>query len=144
MTWAILIIAVALVGYFNYYLNLAPGTDPEDFRIGPQQLNITCDCYLNTLILGGILILALSAASSVFTSRIELYLVGGIAFSAVTLAGILGRRRRYQDWHELNKIFQRVVPKSHLRQSYRSPVDIIFDDEDDDDDDEFDIDDYEI
>jgi len=138
--WVILIGIISVMTYFNYYLNLAPGTDPEDFRVGSPQLNITCDCYLNTLILGGILVLGLSAASSVFSSRWELYLVGGVAFTVVTIAGILGRRRRYKEWQELHKVFQRAVPRTHLLNDYRSPVDIIFDE--DEDEDEFDIDDY--
>ncbi|TFG34559.1 hypothetical protein EU527_02780 [Candidatus Thorarchaeota archaeon] len=141
LMWAILISIVGVLAYFNYYLNLAPGTDPEDFRVGPQQLNITCDCYLNTLILGGILVLGLSAGSSIFSSRLELYLVGGIAFGVVTLAGILGRHRRYVEWRELHKVIQRAVPRSHLMQGYRSPVEILFDDEENDED-EFEIDDY--
>ena len=136
--WAILIVVIGAVSYFNYYLNLAPGTDPEDFRVGPQQLNMTCDCYLNTLILGGILILGLSAVSSAFSSRIELYFVGGLSFIIISLAGILGRRKRYHEWNELDRVFLRAVPKSHLMQGYRSPVDIMFEDDDDDNDDEFD------
>ncbi len=139
LTWAILIGVIGVISYFNYYLNLAPRTDPEDFRVGPPQLNMTCDCYLNTLILGGILIMALSAASSAFSSRLELYVTGGISFIVVTLAGILGRRKRYREWRELHQVFQRAIPKSNLMQGYRSPVDILFDDEDEEDefDDEY-------
>ena len=136
----ILVAIIGVLAYFNYYLNLAPGTDPEDFRVGPQQLDITCDCYLNTLILGGILVLGLSAVSSVFTSRWELYVVGGIAFTVITLAGIVGRRRRYREWQEMHKVFQRAMPRSQLMKDYRSPVDIFFDD--DEDDDEFDYEYY--
>ncbi len=139
LTWAILISVIGIISYFNYYLNLAPGTDPEDFRVGPPQLNVTCDCYLNTLILSGILVIGLSAASSAFTSRLELFVAGGISFIVVTLAGVLGRRKRYREWRELHQVFQRAVPKSHLKQRYRSPVDIIFEDDDEDevDDDYF-------
>ena len=120
VTWALLIGTIAAIAYFNFYLNLASGADPEDFRIGPPQLNMTCDCYLNTIILGGILVLGLSTISSIFSSRIELFITGGIAFVIVTLAGILGRKKRYEKWNELNEVIQRAVPRAHLMQG-KSP-----------------------
>lgn len=136
VTWALLIGTIAAIAYFNFYLNLASGADPEDFRIGPPQLNMTCDCYLNTIILGGILVLGLSTISSIFSSRIELFITGGIAFVIVTLAGILGRKKRYEKWNELNEVIQRAVPRAHLMQGYRSPIDIVFEDDEDNEDDE--------
>jgi hypothetical protein len=133
LIFAILALVVSVLALFNYYLNLAPGTDPEDFSIGPQELNITCDCYLNTLILGGILVIALGAGSGLFESRTELYISGIIAFVLVTIAGIIGRRRRHREWEEFDKIVRRAIPKKHFMLQNRTPVDIIFDDEDDED-----------
>lgn len=138
LIFVILIVVILATAIFNYYLNLAPGTDPDDFQVGPPQLNITCDCSLNILILGGILVLALSAGSSMFDSRIELILTGVLAFAAVTIAGFFGRYKRHREWREFDRVIRRVVPQSHLRSGIGS-VDIIFDD---DDDDEFDLDEY--
>ncbi|MGY5858373.1 MAG: hypothetical protein RTU63_03315 [Candidatus Thorarchaeota archaeon] len=129
ITLVIVIAGVLLVAVFNYYLNLAPGSDPDDFAMGPPQMNITCDCYLNTLILGGIMVVAFSAASSMFSSRIELYFVGGLAFAAVTIAGIIGRRKRHAEWKEDEKVIRRAIQKTQFG---RGPVDILFDEEDDD------------
>jgi hypothetical protein len=137
---AIVIAGVAIVSWFNYYLNLAPGSDPDDFAVGPPQLNITCDCYLNTLILGGIMVVAFSAGSSLFSSRIELYIIGIIAFAVVTIAGIIGRRKRHAEWKEDEKVIRRAIQKTQFRRG-PSPgqVDIFFDDEDDD---KYDYEDY--
>ena len=33
----ILVIGTILAIVFNYYLNTAPGSDPEDFIIGPEE-----------------------------------------------------------------------------------------------------------
>ncbi len=132
---AILTVVIVALAIFNYYLNLAPGADPEDFQIGPPQLNMTCDCSLNTLIIGGILVLALSAGSGMFESRIELYVVGIIAFSVISIAGIIGRRKRYREWKEFDKVIRRAIPKTHLMTQHGTPVDIIFDDDQDEEDD---------
>jgi hypothetical protein len=139
---AILIVVVSVLALFNYYLNLAPGSDPEDFNIGPPELNITCDCYLNTLILGGVLVIALGAGSGIFESRIELYASGIIAFAVVTLAGIIGRRRRYKEWKEFDKVIRRAIPKKHLFTQNRTPIDIVFDDEDEGDEEYYDYGEY--
>jgi len=139
LTWAVLVIVVLLTTAFNYYLNLASGSDPEDFQVGPQQLGITCDCSLNVLIIGGIVVLALSAVSGVFDSRLQLYLVGIVSFSLITLAGFIGRRRRHQEWKELRRVIQRAVPASSHVGFGKAPVDITFEDEDDE---EFDYDAY--
>jgi hypothetical protein len=135
LTLMILIVATSALVAFNYYLNLAPGTDPEDFAVGPPQLNLSCDCFLNTLILGGILVIALSAGSGMFENRMELYASGIIAFSAVTIAGIIGRRKRYREWKEFDKVIKRAIPKTHLMTQHGNPVDIFFDEELDDEDD---------
>jgi hypothetical protein len=135
LTLMILITATLVLTVFNYYLNLAPGADPDDFAFGPPQLNLTCDCFLNTLILGGILVIALSAGSGMFENRIELYVSGIIAFSVVTIAGIIGRRKRYREWREFDKVIRRAIPKTHLMTQHGNPVDIFFDEELDDEDD---------
>ena len=139
LTWAILVVVVLLATAFNYYLNLAPGADPEDFQVGPPQLGITCDCSLNIIIIGGIVVLGMSAASGLFDSRIMLYIVGIVAFSVITIAGFIGRRRRHQEWKELRKVIARAVPTSSFLGSQGPSVDIIYEEEDDE---EFDFDDY--
>ncbi|MFW9794620.1 MAG: hypothetical protein ACFFEE_09980, partial [Candidatus Thorarchaeota archaeon] len=120
--WAIVIAGTLMAAAFNYVLNLAPGSDPEDFQVGPTELNITCDCSLNVLIVGAIVILALSAASGLFSSRIELYIVGGVAFFVITIAGIIGRRKRHREWKELHKAIKRAVPSSQYADYRRAPV----------------------
>ncbi|MHA1936367.1 MAG: hypothetical protein ACW97A_13920 [Candidatus Thorarchaeota archaeon] len=127
----VLTIGVLLAAVFNYILNLAPGSDPEDFQVGPSQLGITCDCYLNTLILGGIVVLALSLSSAAFTSRIELYIVGIVAFILVTAAGIYGRRKRYKEWKEMDYVLKRAVSSSYPRMSGR--LDIPYDEDEEPD-----------
>jgi hypothetical protein len=139
LAWSVLVVAVLLASGFNYYLNLAPGADPEDFQVGPPQLGITCDCSFNILIVGGIVVLALSAVSGLFDTRLELYIVGIVAFSLITAAGFIGRRRRHQDWKELRKAIERAVPTSSIFGFRRAPVDIVFEDEEDED---FDYDEY--
>lgn len=139
----LIVVAVSFLSVFNYYLNLAPGADPDDFRIGPPQLNLTCDCYLNPLILGGILVIALSAGSGMFQTRPELFLTGIISFAVVTVAGVIGRRRRYNEWKDFDSVVRRAIPKASLMTQYRSPVDILFDDEEEDEDeDDYDFEDY--
>lgn len=132
-------VVVLLASVFNYYLNLAPGSDPEDFQVGPPQLGITCDCSINILIIGGIVVLALSAASGAFDTRLELYIVGIAAFSLITVAGFIGRRRRHKEWRELRKAIERSVPKTSIFGFDRAPMDIVFED---DEEDEFDYDEY--
>ncbi|MFX1560851.1 MAG: hypothetical protein ACFFBL_09725 [Promethearchaeota archaeon] len=139
LTWIILVVAILLASVFNYYLNLAPGADPEDFQIGPPQLGITCDCSINVLIIGGIVVLALSAVSGLFDTRLELYLVGIVSFILITAAGFTGRRRRHREWRELRKAIERAVPSSSFFGYRRAPVDIVFEDEDEED---FDFDEY--
>ncbi len=134
LTWVVIIIGTLLAAAFNYILNLAPGSDPEDFRVGPKEMNITCDCPINILIIGGIMVLALSAVTGVFSTREELYLVGGITFAVITIAGLIGRRRRHREWKELRRAIRRAVPGSYA--DYRSaPMDIVFDEDDEEEDD---------
>ena len=139
LTWIVVVVVVLLASVFNYYLNLAPGSDPEDFQVGPPQLGITCDCSINILIIGGIVVLALSAASGAFDTRLELYIVGIAAFSLITVAGFIGRRRRHKEWRELRKAIERSVPKTSIFGFDRAPMDIVFED---DEEDEFDYDEY--
>jgi len=139
LTWIVLVVVVLITSAFNYYLNLAPGADPEDFQVGPPQFNITCDCSLNVLIIGGIVVLALSAVSGIFESRLELYIVGIVAFSLISAAGIIGRLRRHREWREIQIAIERAVPGSSFPGFQKAPVDITFDD---DDDDEFDYGEY--
>ena len=133
--WALLIVGTLLAAAFNYILNHASGADPEDFQIGPSEMNITCDCPINVLIIGGIMILALSAVSGVFSSRIELYIVGGVSFAVITIAGFIGRRKRHREWKELRKAIRRSVPSQQYSGFRRAPVDISFEEDDDEEED---------
>jgi len=125
----VIVVGVLIATLFNYILNRAPGSDPEDFQVGPPQLGIRCDCFLNTLIIGSILILALSASSYVFETRTELHIVGFIAFVIITAAGIYGRIIRHREWRELGEILERAVPKPPDR-PYPESFDISIEDED--------------
>ncbi|NOR39464.1 MAG: hypothetical protein GQ580_07745 [Candidatus Thorarchaeota archaeon] len=125
----VVVVGVLIAALFNYILNRAPGSDPEDFQVGPPQLGIKCDCFLNTLIIGSILILALSASSYVFETRTELHIVGFIAFVIITAVGIYGRIMRHHEWRELVEILERAVPKPPDR-PYPESFDISIEDED--------------
>ncbi len=125
----IIVVGVLIATLFNYILNRAPGSDPEDFQVGPPQIGIRCDCVLNTLIIGSILVLALSASSYVFETRTELYIVGFIAFTIITAAGVYGRIIRHREWRELGEILERAVPKPPDR-PYPESFDIPIEDED--------------
>ena len=125
----IIIMGVLIATAFNYILNRAPGSDPEDFQMGPPQLGIRCDCFLNTLIIGSILVLALSASSYVFETRTELHIAGFIAFVIITAAGIYGRTIRHREWKELGEILERAVPKPPDR-PYPESFDIVIEDDD--------------
>ncbi|MFW9976130.1 MAG: hypothetical protein ACFFDQ_12740 [Candidatus Thorarchaeota archaeon] len=137
LSWVVLVTVVLLAAAFNYYLNLAPGADPEDFQVGPPQLGITCDCPLNIIIIGGIIALALSAVSGFFNSRTELIIAGIISFSLITIAGYIGRNRRHKEWKELHKAIERSIPSTAFVGYQRAPTDITFEDEDDEDFDEY-------
>ena len=124
---------VVVVSWFNYILNRAPGSDPDDFLIGPEGMQLQCDCFLNTMIVGGIFVVAVAIASSAFTSRTELYLIGIIAYVLITAAGVYGRRQRYNEWKELDGVLQRAVPKAPRRAFDRDRLDIFFEEDDEDD-----------
>ncbi|UCE09419.1 MAG: hypothetical protein JSW61_10655 [Candidatus Thorarchaeota archaeon] len=132
--WAIIGLSIGALAFLNYLLNHAPGSDPEDFQLGPAELGVSCDCFLIPMVLGGIAVLGLSISSGAFDSREELYIVGIVAFSIITLAGYIGRRRRYREWRELRRIFERAVPTSTIHRPVDNPVDIQyeFDDEEED------------
>jgi hypothetical protein len=133
------IVALGIVGgvlfasWFNYILNRAPGSDPDDFLIGPKALEIRCDCFINTMIVGGIVVLAMALMSSAFATRMEMYLVGLVAYFIITLAGAYGRKKRHEDWRELNGILKRSVPQSRnlIR---RDRLDMLFRDYDEEED----------
>ncbi len=127
----IVILVITGASIFNYFMNWAPGSEPADFEIGPKELHIRCDCFLNVLIIGGIVSIALTLYSFAFT-REELYLTVLIAFLVITLSGVLGRRRRYQEWKELAALVERAMPMDSILTD-RS-IDIFFDEDTDEDD----------
>lgn len=131
VVFLLVIIAVLIASAFNYLLNRAPGSVPEDYTIGPPELEVRCDCCLSPLIIGGILVIALAIMSTSFDSRIELYIVGLVAFLIVTAAGIYGRRKRRRDWQELDAVLERVVPEPPRHILDYSDFDFEEDDEDD-------------
>ncbi len=130
----ILVIGTTLAVIFNYYLNRAPGSDPEDFIIGPDELGLKCDCFLNTIIVAGIAAFAVSVSSNAFDNRIELYVIAITVFVIVAIAGVIGRRQRYQDWKELADIIKRSVPTMVDRPT--GSVDYVFDEEETETDEE--------
>jgi hypothetical protein len=132
------VIAIGILGgvlfasWFNYILNRAPGSDPDDFLIGPQVLEIRCDCFINTMIVGGIAVLAMALMSSVFDSRTELYIVGIVSYIVITIAGVYGRKKRHEDWRELNGILKRSFPESR-NPTRRDRLDMMFRDYEEED-----------
>ena len=124
-----IIAGTILAALFNYYFNRAPGSDPEDFQIGPKEMGIQCDCIFNTLIIGAIAALAIAASSSGFDQMEDFFIVAFIVFAVVTFAGILGRRQRYRDWNDMSHVLKRVV--SPRKGFYPGPVDVQFDDDED-------------
>ncbi|NHJ14839.1 MAG: hypothetical protein EAX95_14255 [Candidatus Thorarchaeota archaeon] len=132
IVFLLVIVAVLVASAFNYFLNRAPGSVPEDYTIGPAEFEIRCDCCLNPLIVGGILVIALAIMSASFDSRTELYIVGFTAFIIVTIAGIYGRRQRHKDWEELDAVLERVVPEPPRQILDYTDFDIDEDDEEDD------------
>ncbi len=106
----VIVVGTVIAAIFNYYLNKAPGSDPEDFQVGPQELGLTCDCYLNTVIVSAIAVVAVLTASSAFGSIWELVIIGSFVFFTITVAGIIGRHHRYQDWKMMARVLVRSVP----------------------------------
>ncbi|MHA2140263.1 MAG: hypothetical protein ACXADF_03460 [Candidatus Thorarchaeota archaeon] len=127
-----IVCGVLLASWFNYILNRAPGSDPDDYLIGPRALEIRCDCFINTMIVGGIVVVALAIMSSVFASRTEMYIVGILAYIVITLAGVYGRKKRHEDWRELDGILKRSVPRSR-NPTRRNNLDMLFRDYEEED-----------
>lgn len=126
----VLAVCTFLAALFNYYLNRAPGSHPEDFRVGPPELGITCDCYLNILIVSAIAVVAVLAVSTVFGSIWELVIVGTLIFFSITLAGMLGRHHRHSDWRSIERVIARAVPS--FNESRPASTDLYFDEDEDD------------
>jgi hypothetical protein len=127
----VIIIVIVVASTFNFVLNRAPGSDPEDFRVGPPELGITCDCFLIPLIVSGIVVIGMSISAGVFASRMELYLSALIAFFTITYAGFLGRRARYRDWREITEVLERAIPIDQWDRGYDPYIDTFPEDEDD-------------
>jgi hypothetical protein len=125
----LLVVGVAVAAVFNYFLNLAPGSEPQDFEVLHVGSGVRCDCFLNTLILGGIVALAMALSSSAFSSRTELYAYGFLSFALITLAGIMGRLRRHREWRDMDGVLERVLPEDT-----EGLIGVSFDDEDKEDD----------
>jgi hypothetical protein len=127
-----IIFLVTLGSIFNYYLNRAPGADPDDFQIavGPIESGITCDCFLNTLIVSTITAIIIALSADLFESTIELLYYGVGSFIVVWIAGILGRMRRHAEWKELDEVVRRVVPTPIFDDLDEERIDILFDDDD--------------
>jgi hypothetical protein len=123
-------LGILVASIINYYLNLAPGADPNDFQVGPNELGITCDCYLNMLIISSIVVLALALSSYMFDSAIEVVVLGIIGFVVVTLAGYYGRRKRYRHWEDMEDMLDRVIPRGRIRRPIDDTIDLFFDDDD--------------
>ena len=127
MLGLIIVVGTITATIFNYYLNRAPGADPEDFQIGPPELGLKCDCYLNTIIVAGIAVIGIASVSGSFENRLEFYLIALAVFLAVTLAGIIGRIQRYREWKEMSQVLMRSVPT--MVDHPTGSVDYTFDDE---------------
>ncbi|MFW9979293.1 MAG: hypothetical protein ACFFEJ_14510 [Candidatus Thorarchaeota archaeon] len=126
-TGIVIAVGTLLAALFNYYLNRAPGSDPDDFQVGPPELGITCDCYLNTLIVSVIGVVAVLATSSSFGSVWELVIVGATVFFTITIAGILGRHHRYREWKTIQRVLVRAVPS--VSETRPSSTDLYFDED---------------
>jgi ABC-type xylose transport system permease subunit len=70
--------------------------------------------------------------SSVFASRTEMYIVGIVAYVIITLAGVYGRKKRHEDWRELDGILKKSFPESRIR-TRRDRLDTLFRDYDEED-----------
>ncbi len=133
---AAIVLATVIIAFFNYYLNYAPGTTPDDFAIGPQGSPIRCDCCINYLILGAITVGAIAVSSRYFDTLPELLLVVAMVFFSITLAGYVGRRRRHHEWREGYEMLQIAMGPGHMwhHDSYEHFDPEAYDDEDDMDD----------
>lgn len=136
VTLVIILAGIVLTGTFNYVLNRASGAEPEDFEIGPSSMGIRCDCFVNTLVIAAIVVLAIGLSSAAFSSRLELYVTGALAFIGITMAGLLGRRRRHREWREMEEILERAVPEGYLDETQADSGDLPPDDDESDSDDD--------
>jgi hypothetical protein len=134
VTLTIILVGITAAGIFNYILNRAPGAEPEDFEFGPSGMAIRCDCVMNIFVIAAIVVLALALSSAAFSSRAELYGTGFLTFLAITLAGLLGRRRRHREWREIEVILERVVPDDYLDQTEEDYMGTPSDEDDEDSD----------
>ncbi len=128
----ILAIGTTIGTIFNYFLNRAPGSEPEDYQIGPPAFNISCDCAFIPLIISGIAVLIIATSPRVFANRNEMYITGLVVFFIITMAGFIGRRRRHQEWKELQDIFERAVVMPHIQMELEEFDDMLHRDDDDD------------
>jgi hypothetical protein len=122
-------VLILLGSIFNYYLNRAPGSDPDDFRIGPMNSGITCDCFLNTLIIGVIVGIMIATSASLFDSTVELIYAGVFSFLIVWIVGIWGRIRRHAEWREFDEVVRRAVPPPTFDEMDEDYIDLAFDDD---------------
>jgi hypothetical protein len=127
-----ILLGISLGSIFNYFLNRAPGADPDDFQItvGSTNTGITCDCFLNTLIISAITAVLIVLSSGLFDSTIELLYTGAASFIFVWLAGIIGRMKRHAEWKELDEVVRRAVPAPIFDNIDEERIRISFDDED--------------
>ena len=129
----VIVAATVIASAFNFILNRAPGSDPDDFRVGPPELGITCDCFFIPLIVSSIVVLGMTISAGAFDSRLELYLSAFSAFIIITYAGFLGRRARFRDWREITEVLERVIPLDRIDHEYDSYIDTFHDEEEDED-----------
>lgn len=126
-----LAIGTLLLSVLNYYLNLAPNADPDQFSIGPREMGVRCDCCFNVLVLGMIAVAFIALSSTAFDSRTELYVSGLTSFMVVTLSGLIGRIKRYRRWSLESELLESVMPGLSRRGYDDSWDEIPFNDDDD-------------
>ena len=126
----LVLLGIALGGLvaavFNYLLNLAPGSTPEDFEVGEPPVRVSCDCALNPLIVSVIAVAVIAVSSPYFGSLTELYVVCIVLFVVVTCAGMVGRWRRHDEWRRMFALLDLVVRREELEDGFE------YYDEDDD------------
>ncbi len=110
---AVLLVGTGLAAALNYYVNRAPGSTPEDFAVGPEELDLSCDCCLGPLIIPLIVVAVYATSSTSFENRWVIYLLGATAFFVVLVAGVLGRYRRRREWAEMASLLERVIPTEY-------------------------------
>ena len=95
-----------------------------------MDTGITCDCFLNTLIISTITTIMLALSSGLFESTAELLYSGAVNFLIVWIAGIIGRIRRHSEWKELDEVVRRSVHVPSIEDLDEEWIDITFDDDD--------------